>query len=162
MSTTIRVNVTKEILQRSSLCGKEGFVREHEMTGQERVSIERRKQTMADPASAPKDYQSGIVNNCAIALAIWDVIPFISVDFCTIDFYTPKEYLSEVGRPYATTHLCEEAQALINRFDNSTPEGRRNMEPLSFELDIPDSVVENVSIEEITRLIEKCPTVELV
>jgi len=90
-------------------------------------------------------------------MAIWDVIPNVWIGRNNITFRTPncREYI---------TPIPIEATDFITKFDRSTIGLRSNLKPISFEIDVPDEVIDSISIEEITRRLEQQPikSVELV
>jgi hypothetical protein len=91
--------------------------------------------------------------NCAIALAVREIFPKASVTrhsihpFDSPDFHMP---------------LPSAATAFISDFDVSTPKQRPDMPPIDFEIDVPDSVIEMIGIEEATEIIRKSETLEIV
>ncbi len=95
--------------------------------------------------------------NCAIALSVRTIFPNASVGTRTIyPFYNTDN---------CTIHfieLPEEAQDFIKSFDNKCSLDRVKMEELEFSIDIPDSVLETINIEEIKPLLINHPTLELI
>lgn len=98
----------------------------------------------------------GVISNCAIAVAAKDLFPLAKV-FC--NYISIPRRLSH-KEDYIT--LPEEAIEFIQQFDLSTPQGRVAMEPISFEIDVPDEVLEQISIEELRPLLENHPTLQFV
>lgn len=94
------------------------------------------------------------ITNCAISLAIRDVFPKASVWASHIN---PK--LKE-GR-YDVIKLPQEARDFICEFDRLGSEGRAAMNPISFEIEIPDTVLEQINIDELKPLLENHPTLAL-
>lgn len=136
--TTIRVNVTKKIIEESMYCGVE--LMNH-------IGCAKNKINGLD------DYMS----NCAIAKAIWNIIPNTCVLESVVMFYSETICLG-------VSELPKKAVRFIDKFDKLSPTGRLSLEPISFELEIPDTVIDNISIEEITKRLELQveKTVELV
>lgn len=92
--------------------------------------------------------------SCAIALAIRDVLPDASVQFKKINtILKPDKY---------SIPLPPEATKFIFRFDNLTPEDRTTMSPISFEIDVPDSYIESIGIEEVKEILSKSKSLVLV
>ena len=132
--TTIRVNVTKKVIEKSKSCGSKKYCK-NLVPGEDTYT-----------------------SNCAIANAVWDIIPNITVSDNAVNFFNIKgDFLSWCKLP-------EEAQRFIEKFDKLQGEERLSLKPISFELKIPDSVIDNISIEEITKRLELQveKTVELV
>lgn len=93
--------------------------------------------------------------NCAIAVAIRDLFPGAAVGRSAIFFYP-------VQNSQPITQLPEIAQEFIHRFDNLTPDKRIKMDPVSFEIEIPDVVINSINIDELKPLLENHPTLELI
>jgi hypothetical protein len=121
MSTTLKITVTKEILEKSKMCGtKLGIL---------------------------------MSENCAIAIAVRDIFP----DACVGN---PQILLGVL--PFDVVNLPIDAIKFIERFDVSSPQDRVNMEPISFEIEIPDEVIAKINIDELRPLLINHPTLELV
>jgi hypothetical protein len=118
---TIRIHVTKEILERSKMCG--------ELQETERVS-----------------------KHCAISLAVIDLFPnAITTNWIYIDEH------DSLG-----ISMPRHAHEFIVSFDSKTPGERVKMEEISFEIDVPDSVIEKIGITEAQEIIKNSKTLELV
>jgi hypothetical protein len=93
------------------------------------------------------DEAKSYLTNCAIAVAIRDVFPNAK----TTSFEIQDR---EIG-------LCikhsKEVLAFIDLFDNTEPDDRPFLTPLSFTVELPDEVVERIDISDI----EKSETLEL-
>lgn len=97
-----------------------------------------------------------IGHNCAIALAVRDIFPGAYVQ--------PQCILPFGGNPYLGApkiSLPSEAISFISRFDGYTYEGRLRMHEISFEIEVPDSVIERIDISELTPLLENHPNLKL-
>lgn len=94
--------------------------------------------------------------NCAIALAVRDLLPNTKVRRCYLAFFDDSWNYQE------STTLPVIASKFIDRFDLNTPQQRLRMKPLSFDVDIPDSVIERIGIEEVNRILETSETLERV
>lgn len=94
-----------------------------------------------------------ISSNCAIAVAIRELLPDAIVGLNAI-----------IPFGVATGDLIplpDMAKDFIMDFDSKQPEERRRMQPIEFEIDIPDSVIDQLQISEVTTLIEESLTLEL-
>lgn len=129
MSVTIRIHITKEILEKSSRCTNDK-----------------------------------LGSNCAFALAVRDILPNAFVGGSTI---TPYPILGTCHHPNLGTVVIITGQtfitssnmiAFIRWFDRATPGARMVHDECSFELEIPDWVIERIDIQDII----KSPTLELV
>lgn len=88
--------------------------------------------------------------NCAIAKAIVDVFGLKSwVNECEI-LLLNQGFESIIAK----IELPKEAQNFIRKFDKLSPEERVEITPFSFEIDVPDEVLEKiVDITEINELL---------
>lgn len=131
--TTLRINVTKDILEKSKNCS----------------NTERGK-------------------NCAIALAIRDVFPDATVGTNSIYFYKDREKVLFTGETivikeiWTSMDLPTEASDFIDNFDISTPEERVKITPISFDIDVPNLLIDRISIDEIQEVLRTSKTMELV
>lgn len=94
--------------------------------------------------------------NCAIALAIRDIFP---------EAYVSMWYIYEkIQQNIPTIRLPLEATNFIKRFDSlvSKPQKRLNLPEFSFEIDVPEEVINSIGIEEATEIISKSETLEIV
>lgn len=95
--------------------------------------------------------------NCAIALAVRDVWPEAWV-------YHEKIHTDLFGRGNAVfIPLPYEAIAFIKHFDSLEidPEARTKMPPISFYVEVPESVIEEIGISEIERIVANSNTLEI-
>lgn len=117
----VKIKVTKEILERSKMCGTAQF-------------------------------KGLITKSCAIALAIREILPHSAVIPDQL-YYNDK---------YIVLPLI--AIEFISKFDNLAkfPEERTKLDPIEFEIDIPEDWFEAVNLDEIKEIIEKSETLELV
>lgn len=56
----------------------------------------------------------------------------------------------------------KDARNFIINFDNSTPEQRLEMNEFSFEIDVPEELINEISIDEVHEVLKKTPSLELV
>lgn len=138
--TKLRINVTKEILFKTRMCA--GVFTYVENTKEE-----------------------GIGANCAISVAIRDLFPdaWVGTDRIYFDAYNDQG-MFDWGKEnqLITSALPEIARNFIREFDRKTPEERMAMNPLSFEIEIPDIVIDTINIDEVKALLTNHPTMELV
>lgn len=130
--TKLRITVTKEILDRSKYCGEPGF----------------------GDISAFENHSS----NCAIALAIRDVFPkaFVETEYIFIDEISYKKFPMP-----GDIKLPAEATDFINTFDLLDPAGRSLLPELTFEISIPDEIINQINIDELKPLLENHPTLAI-
>lgn len=92
--------------------------------------------------------------NCAVALAVHDIFKGARVSHYFI-------------HPFGDVHmghaieLPDEATQFIFEFDKASYSERTTMKPISFEVDIHDSVIETIGISEAKEIIEKSKTLTL-
>lgn len=134
--TLIKIFITKDILNRSKNC------------------------TKGNP------YETKLGQNCAIGLAIFDLFGNKSwvnceqIEICERGIINSFEEGFNKTEYYIT--LPEEAREFIKAFDNYTPEKRVEMEPFSFEIEVPDEVIDMINIDEVKRICENSTTLSLV
>jgi hypothetical protein len=93
-----------------------------------------------------------ISQSCAISLAVIDIFPNVSVGADSILDMSTGLYME----------LPEVAKKFIDSFDWANPEERVKMNPISFEIEIPNEVIEKINIDELRPLLVNHPTLELV
>lgn len=98
--------------------------------------------------------------NCAVALAVRDIFP---------KAYVGNIFIHPLGQMTAdnleTSKLIVSplrVRAFIEQFDYLKPEQRILMPEISFEIDIPNSVIEKINIDEIRPLLVNHPTLTLI
>jgi hypothetical protein len=92
--------------------------------------------------------------NCAIALAVRDIFPNATVG--------PTSFYACNGAPFDLVDLPRTASEFINDFDDAKPEDRPSLAEIEFEVEIPDSVIGRINIEELRPLLQNHPTLQLV
>ena len=117
----ILIKVTKEILERSAMCGVRDW---------------------------------GRSTTCAVAVAVRDLFPAARIGYPSISFDDGLSYYDKIMTP--------EMASFIGRFDDSTPEERRAMSPISFEIDVPSEVIEKIGLQEVYKILSESRTLELV
>lgn len=133
----IKIKVTSEILEKSKFCGKGG--------GPYDISN--------------KSTYPGY--NCAIALAVREIDPKVSVGLSSI-FWNNGNISTDENK--TCSKLPEEAKIFIRLFDSlrELPEERVKLNPIEFEVDFPDELVEKIGIEEVKDILHHSKTLELV
>lgn len=96
-----------------------------------------------------------IVSNCAIAEAVRSIFPNATVGCSTLSFHINDKCAEWVRLPLEAIHLIAE-------FDRSVPAERVEIEPIEFEINVPDKVISKINIEEIRPLLQGHPTLELI
>jgi hypothetical protein len=96
-----------------------------------------------------------IAKNCAIALAVREILPKAAV---TTQYIFTNETLEYV------IPLPAVAQIFIGKFDRlkSTPEKRLLMPELEFEVTLNEDVLNSINIEQAIKAIQESKTLELV
>jgi hypothetical protein len=92
--------------------------------------------------------------NCAIAVAVRDMVPQAKVRTHYIAFFdTSWNYIT-------SSFLPPVAVRFIKKFDTRSPEERVRIKPISFDLDIPDEVIERIGIDQIHKILSESKTLE--
>ncbi len=138
--TKITIHITKEVLEASKYCGKQGGSHQVARIGQ----------------------------NCAIGKAIHNLFPNSWVNNARIRVAnTPIEFdedgwiSAEWTRKCIFIDLPEKAQVFIIEFDIMDPNSRTQMPELSFDIEIPDSVLEFIPIDDVYRILSESKTMSL-
>jgi len=93
--------------------------------------------------------------NCAIALAVRDIFPNAWVSGSDINPTGIAYYPDRIQLP-------KSVQTFIEDFDRATSATRIGMSEISFEIEIPDAVLETINIDELKPLLVNHPTLQLV
>ncbi len=136
MSTKLKINITKDVLFKTRFCKHPFFT-----------------DVISESAGT----------NCAISYAIRELLPnvFVSSYNITLLDGTEKTLRDLTGEKIC--ELPEIAKSFIAKFDHISAEGRIEMEPISFEIEIEDDKLEKiVDISDIKRILKNCLTLELV
>lgn len=103
--------------------------------------------------------ESGVGANCAIALAVRSIFPDAWVDEENIIPF----FFKELHKPIVhKIKLPYEACGFIAKFDSSTPDKRIQMPEFSFEIDVPDEIINQIGISEVHKILQESKTMELV
>lgn len=129
----LQINVTKDILERSKMCGK--------ITGKKAYNV---------------------AANCAIALAVRDIFPNALVGKKSLVFNVPDSTTIVELNKLPKSFLPIAAMTFIDVFDTSTSEQRIQLEPFSFEVEVPDEVIDSINIEEVKAICASSETLMLV
>lgn len=108
--------------------------------------LERSKMCDSDPGT-----------NCAIALAVRDIFPGARVAYDTI-----YPFFSDEGSIGDGLLLPGKASKFITDFDHKDAWERMRMTPVYFEIDVPDSIIDRIGIEEVNRILSESTTLERV
>jgi hypothetical protein len=106
-------------------------------------------------------HESG--KNCAIALAIRDIMPgaFVSNRYI-FPMYYKKDHSNFAEIDLPSIDLPSIAINFISRFDAMLPEDRVFMEEIEFEVEIPDDFIQLIDISEVQKVLENHPTLTLI
>jgi hypothetical protein len=90
-----------------------------------------------------KEFAKG--KTCGIAVAICHIWPKAYVN-------TDQILFNGFGDTDLLPNLPLSAQDFIRHFDLSTPEDRIKMQPFSFDIEVPDEVINQINIDEVLKL----------
>jgi hypothetical protein len=136
----LKIKVTKEVIEASRFCG-----------------------------CSSGNYK--IVESCAIALAIREIFPAAKVQrkvlfpfgytHVTVSADSLFGYNKE-GKEMPKIDLPPKAIRFIKSFDLMGSTARLRLQPIEFEIVVPEEVIKAISIEEVTSTISKSKTLEIV
>ena len=113
-------------------------------------------------------YFSTTLDNCAIALAVREIMPQAAVGTDNIypfyqDKYTFEDSLKGLNQFNSSLHLPENARDFIKKFDKSKPSEIEEMTSISFDIEIPDNVLEKLvpDLSELEIILAKSSTLKL-
>src|SRR5688572_25460793 len=138
----IKINITREVLERTKFCGID-------------------KETGCKLTNS----KANLGRNCGISDAICDLLPTAWVSSNKIWVYrvVPTfDFVMAQTSKSVDIELPPIAQSFISIFDSSTPEQRAAMQPISFEIEVPDSVIDRIGIEQVTEILATSQTLERV
>lgn len=119
-----------------------------------KIKIKVTKEILQESKMCQSDNQIGM--NCAIARAVRDVFPAAWVShFNLYPFYFKDDGITSINMP-------AEASLFITKFDRNDANERVNMTEVSFEIDVPDDVIDQIGISEVHRILKESKTLELV
>jgi len=102
-------------------------------------------------------FGNSVSTNCAIAVAIRDLFPNARIGFPTVTF----DY-SAIENTSFNNILPQKALDFIGLFDSLSPESRLNLPEFSFEIPVPNEIIDRISIATIYKVLSESPTLELV
>lgn len=130
----LQINITREIFEKSKWCGY-----------------------------IPEQLNPRIGQNCAIGKAIYNLFGDKSwVGMEKIRFYKNPDGNYDYSEADYEAFLSPQAISFIEIFDLKTPEERVLMTPFSFEIDVPEEVIEWIGINEAKEIINNSKSLELV
>lgn len=139
----ILIKVTKDVLRRSMWCSVNGD-----------GHCETEEKFLA---------KQGLGFNCAIGLAVNDLLPNAWTSINSIHIFPSFKHMQELGASHVI-YLPEIAFNFINEFDSlkTTPEERLNMPEISFEIDLPSDLIDQIGIGQAYKVLSESKTLELV
>jgi hypothetical protein len=142
MIMKVQVNVTKEILIAARFCGRVDINGDYLPANPELIEV-MRIQNKIPP----------VAKNCAIALAVRELFPKAEVGSCHLADDSTGLFV----------HLQSNVTAFIKQFDRASPVKRAtSMDPFSFEIDVPNHVINKIGIDDAIKIIKRTPSLELV
>lgn len=95
-------------------------------------------------------------SHCGIAVAIRDIFPNALVGLNSFTVDSVAEHLTEISLPM-------NARKFISNFDwlVLTPSKRLDMEEFSFDITLPDKVIETIDIEEVKQILKDSKILQL-
>ncbi len=97
-------------------------------------------------------------NNCAIALAIREILPTAHVGLDRILLYNTID----INCIDNVIPIPSVATRFIQEFDVLTSRERIEMKPISFDITLPNSFINTINIDEITDVIKNSKSLQLV
>lgn len=96
---------------------------------------------------------NSVGKNCAIAHAVRKIFPKAYVE--------SEEIYPFGGNNLMAMRMPTKARNFVEKFDNNNAKQRVKMKPLSFDIKIPDEVIDKLSIDELKHQLINHPTLEL-
>lgn len=112
-----------------------------------RIKIRITKEILKESMYCDKE---GLSRNCAIALAVVEIFPGAAVG--TWGIYLDNGEIS----------LPENASDFVRKFDDATPSERAKLTPMSFDVEVPDKIINYIGIEEVKSILSNSLTLEKV
>lgn len=102
--------------------------------------------------------------NCAIALAIRDLFEHAWVSRYDIVIYDRDQWVDTGAIELLRMRLPDGARRFILEFDGHIidPERRENMSTYSFEINVPDSFLEQIGLEEVKKILSVSESLEYI
>lgn len=98
-------------------------------------------------------------DSCGVAIAIIDLFPSAQTGKNCIFLLSDGPYTED---DLSKTSLPWEAQQFITKFDSLQPEERVLMSPFSFEIEVPEYVIDKIGISNIYKVLSESRTLEMV
>ncbi len=114
--------------------------------------LERSKMCMIEQAAS----------NCAISIAIIDLFPQARTYQFTCNLLGDVDCTDVDCTDMDSVTLPFEATSFIKRFDNSVASQRVLMTPFSFEIEVPEYVIEKIGLNHIYKVLSESKSMELV
>lgn len=136
----VTIKVTKEIIEKAMMCGVQYHMKKIVESGLDIPSV---------------------AENCAIALAVREVFPKAAVLEDTEKSHHMIRYCCSDQNTIIV--LPKQASKFIRDFDRKSvdPTSRLMMEPLSFEVEVPEELINEIGIGEIYKVLSESRTLEL-
>ena len=96
----------------------------------------------------------GSPSNCAVARAVREIFPYALVTMYAIHFMG-NSAIDDIKLP-------SKASDFIYEFDTTPSEDREDIKPLSFEIEVPEALIQKIGIGEVYRILSESKTLELV
>jgi hypothetical protein len=114
----IKIHVTKDILEKTKMCGE----------------IEEQRE---------------LASNCAISVAVREIFPYALVGCSTIEV-----------QGSTIIKLPIKACNFVSAFDRNFPEERVLMDPISFDIEVPEKVINSIGISQVEKILSESLTLE--
>lgn len=103
------------------------------------------------------------VTKCAVARAVRDIFPYATVDGARISVYSSDPVIDPDAKHIGLIRLPKEVSQFITHFDQTawTANSRDDLKEIEFEVNLPDSILESINIEEIKALLKDHPTLAI-
>lgn len=120
-----------------------------------KISIKITKEVLEKTKMCGSMYGNVNTKNCAVAYAIREIFPHACMGGTTLRFHADVPVFTSVPT---------EASSFIRKFDSlvTKPEQRLLLPEFSFDIEVPDSVIESIGIEQAKEIISKSSTLELI
>jgi hypothetical protein len=129
-----------------------------------KILIKVTKEVLKRSAKCGYTHSDNVGSNCAVALAVNELLPNAWVSRASIQLFDskPTHGSTQVDDAYAIIIMPEVAREFVNKFDLSDYHQRRAMPELHFEVELPESVIHRIGISEAYRILSESKTLELV
>lgn len=142
----IQINITKEVLFMTRYCGH--------------VPVAGEKFFQNNHCDYIIGNRLSLNNNCAITYAVQKLFPYAATSPVAIYFFKnhPELYRNFYCYAFIPLYVSE----FIKKFDYATTEERLRMQPFSFQIKIPEKVIDLIGINEIHKELKESSTMDLV